>query len=536
MWNIPAETGNVVFFDHTFLRHDPGTVRAILKDEPGVSQELLASFLEANSRAYPLEPKFELGKPVTLVSHDAIRQLVQGLEYAEECYQAVRAVYPAPQYGGWYGVSRVGFDPRTKTALLYIEQSLCGGAGNFLVLENASGAWTIKGWAIGLQSDMRLDMPPTAAPSTPEPGSGLTVTPTLQALPAGSAAQFALAVVPPRQIPPDAFYVDQLPAGWSAEFLGSPTPWTRTLVLTPAETATPGRYRFRVAATSETAPAPWAELEVEVLPCVQFQSGEFTRTMGSNPVTLITAGKPAVEHGLLVPLQVCAGYPEGRLLITVLEAISEAGTRLTSPPRFYLYPSWVWPEPDTIVAHGAPALLNVRVPRTENDGWQLQAELAPGLHLLVFERDHYGSSPDPEAIPASVTYRLQNLPPSSSPKAPTPAPALVTGSPPATVLPAVSDLVPPLLADGSGRLYMTGQVDGAQQIVALSAADTRLLTAYGMTGTFAVDPARGWLYVDQNRDGLHVLDAQTGQEQVLISLPSSQRQGVTFPAPQAAPG
>jgi hypothetical protein len=47
-----------------------------------------------------------------------------------------------------------------KTALLYIEKSLCGGAGNFLVLENVSGVWKIKDWAIGLQSDpLRLDSP-----------------------------------------------------------------------------------------------------------------------------------------------------------------------------------------------------------------------------------------------------------------------------------------------------------------------------------------------------------------------------------------
>jgi len=88
----------------------------------------------------------------------------------------------------------------------------------------------------------------------------------------------------------------------------------------------------------------------------------------------------------------------------------------------------------------------------------------------------------------------------------------------------------------SGRLYMTGRVDGVQQIVALAAADGRLLATYGLTGTIDVDPARGWLYVDQNRSGLHVLDAQTGEQMTLVSLPSSRRQGVTYPAPEADPG
>jgi hypothetical protein len=101
-----------------------------------------------------------LGKPVLLVSQEAIKNLVRGLEYAEQCYAAVWAIYPPPEYGGWFYVSRVGFDRHMKTALLYIEKSLCGGAGNFLVLENVSGVWKIEDWAIGLQSDpLRLDSP-----------------------------------------------------------------------------------------------------------------------------------------------------------------------------------------------------------------------------------------------------------------------------------------------------------------------------------------------------------------------------------------
>ena len=160
MWNIPAGTETVVLFDHTFVRHDADDVRAILNGKAGVSEELIANYLQANSRSYPLEAKLGMGKPVVLVSQEAIENLIRGLEYAEQCYAAVWAVYPTPEYGGWYYLSRVGFDRRMKTALLYIEKSLCGGAGNFLVLENTSGVWKIKDWAIGLQSDpLRLDSP-----------------------------------------------------------------------------------------------------------------------------------------------------------------------------------------------------------------------------------------------------------------------------------------------------------------------------------------------------------------------------------------
>jgi hypothetical protein len=588
MWSIPEGTETVVFFDHTFVRHDADNVRAILNGKAGVSEELVANYLQANSRSYPLEASFELGKSVLLVSQEAIKNLVRGLEYAEQCYAAVWAIYPPPEYGGWFYVSRVGFDRRMKTALLYIEKSLCGGAGNFLVLENPFGAWKIKDWAIGLQSDpLRLDspaevsdeeytvydavltaskefslgsgyqyitvhdqtgmsekvtgegedlyptirgdmpavteelvanliaantepydlaprfafevpvvlvswqeyealfnkleeqecfeavqerfphpefqgwfrlsrvgfnqsmdqalvyveshlcgdagfvvllekqddlwgmtaytpfpanMPPTTSQPTSDLGAALVVTPTLQALPAGSSAKFGLAIGPSCQTHPDAFGVDQLPPGWTAEFLGSPIPCKETLVLNTGGTAKPGRYSIRVTAAPETALSTRAELTVEIMPCVEFQTGEFSRAMQLNLVTSVTAGKPAIEHGLLVSLQVCGADPGRRLLVTLTEVISEAGSRMASPPRFYLYRSLVWPEPNSIVAHGAPGTLNVALPRTENEGWQLVAEVTPGIYLLVFERDYYGSSTDRETIPASLTYRLETRP------------------------------------------------------------------------------------------------------------------------------
>jgi hypothetical protein len=587
MWSLPEGTETVVLFDHTFVRHDADDVRAILNDADGVSEELVANYLEANSRSYPLEAEFGLGKPVLLVSQEAAKNLVRGLEYGEQCSAAVWAIYPRPEYGGWYYLSRVGFDARRQTALIYIEQSLCGGAGNFLVLERESGVWQIKDWAIGLQSDpLRLDSPvevsdeeyavynallaaskefslgagyqyvtvydqtglsetltgeedlyPTIRrempavteelvanliatntepydlaprfvfevpvvpvswreyealsaeleeqeclaaarerfpypefqgwfrlsrvgfnPSmdqalvyieshlcgdagfvvllekqgdlwgmtgyTPFPANvpattsqplsnldaALIVTPTLQTLPAGSSAEFGLAIVPSCQTQPDAFGVAQLPAGWTAEFLGSPIPCAENLVLHTAGTARPGSYSIRVTAAPEAALSAWAELTVEILPCVEFQTGEFSRAMDSNLVTLVTAGKPAIEHGLLVPLQVCDAEPGRRLLVTLTEVISEAGSQMASPPRFYLYRSLVWPEPNNIMAHGAPGMLNVGLPRTENEGWQLEAEVPPGLYLLVFERDYYGSSTDPETIPASLAYRLEALP------------------------------------------------------------------------------------------------------------------------------
>ncbi len=252
---------------------------------------------------------------------------------------------------------------------------------------------------------------PTAFPQpTLARAPSLTVTPAFQALPAGSTARFGLAIGSSCQAERYAFDVDEMPLGWTAEFLGSPTPCTETLVVEQAGSTQVGRYRIRVTATSQTGLSASAELTVEVMPCVEFQTGEFSQAISANLVALTTAGKPAVEHGLLVPLQVCEVYSGRRLQVTLLEVLSETRSRLTEPPRFYLYRSWVWPEPNGIMAHGVPETLNVALPRVENKGWQLEADITPGLYLLVLERDYYGSSTDPQAIPAFVTFRLKTQP------------------------------------------------------------------------------------------------------------------------------
>jgi photosystem II stability/assembly factor-like uncharacterized protein len=143
--------------------------------------------------------------------------------------------------------------------------------------------------------------------------------------------------------------------------------------------------------------------------------------------------------------------------------------------------------------------------------------------------------PTPAAPPPSTLSESPSPVPTPVTVSPTAAPR--TPAPSATAPHAVTDLVPPLIVDSqAGRLYMTGRVDGMQQIVALAAADGSLLATYGLTGTIDVDPTRGWLYVDQNSSGLLVLDAQTGKQRTLIPLPGSQRQDVTYPAPQADPG
>ncbi|MCP4540849.1 MAG: hypothetical protein GY832_27245 [Chloroflexi bacterium] len=137
------------------------------------------------------------------------------------------------------------------------------------------------------------------------------------------------------------------------------------------------------------------------------------------------------------------------------------------------------------------------------------------------------AAPQPTVAPVASATPI----PSSTPS-PTHQPATPQPSPSSTsVAPVVTDLRAPVIVDSAaGRLYVTGQVDGAQQIVALAATDGRLLDAYNIAGTFAVDTARGKLYVDRDGVGLTVLDTQTGAVLTTIPLP-----GDNNPAPQADP-
>jgi hypothetical protein len=204
------------------------------------------------------------------------------------------------------------------------------------------------------------------------------------------------------------FQASQLPNGVTVEWLGDAAPCRQTLVLHTAGTLAPGSYTVGVSATQkDTSLSASAQITLNVTGCSEFAPGEFTQAIQSNFITLYTAGKPAVEHGLLVPLQVCQSHT---LRVTLTAATSEANTPIADPPPFYLYRSLIWPAPNSIIAQGWG--LNVRPQRTNSNGWALQADITPGLYLLVFERDRYttASDPDPSHFPAAVTYRLEATP------------------------------------------------------------------------------------------------------------------------------
>jgi hypothetical protein len=254
--------------------------------------------------------------------------------------------------------------------------------------------------------------PPATDPVSPVPTPTselfLIVRPASPAVPAGASVMLRVASNPTDKFIRSSYSVQGSPAGVTARFLGSPAPFQNTLVLDTVGTLAPGKYTITVVASIGTAPAMSVPVTLTVTDCVEFQPGEFTRPIQSNLVGLTTAGKPSFEHGLLVPIQVCGGNGPRRIKVTLETAISEAGKVMASPPRFYMYRSQDWPAPGHIEAHRFESTNAIE--REDNTGWELERDITPGLYLLVFERDRYGSSTNPDDIPAAVKYRVETTP------------------------------------------------------------------------------------------------------------------------------
>lgn len=260
---------------------------------------------------------------------------------------------------------------------------------------------------IGLAACIPALTPTPNPTATSEPAISLDVTGSGAGLPAGSSTSFRLDLQYPADKPPQVvnWTTDKIASGLAVTLVGATTPWQRRLLVTADSTLTAGSYTLDVAATPENAQSVRATIKVDVTACAETASGSVTQVMNSNLVELITAGKPAVEHGLLVPVQICSTGKH--LSIKLTNASAEDGSTLTALPPFYVFRSEVFPAPDHIMAHGLAESFNVQVPTiAQSSAGQLEADVGAGLYLLIFERDRYAATLTPQTIPASVTYTL----------------------------------------------------------------------------------------------------------------------------------
>lgn len=132
--------------DHTALQPLAGDdlskeLEQVQQKMPGVSQEVVANFLEKNKRQHRLENAFNLSVPYVLVSEKEYEEIFQN----DDGWQTFYRKYPASQ--GLMTLSKVGFNSETNRALVYVgnQHAGLGGAGYYVLLTKENGAWVIKG-------------------------------------------------------------------------------------------------------------------------------------------------------------------------------------------------------------------------------------------------------------------------------------------------------------------------------------------------------------------------------------------------------
>ena len=268
---------------------------------------------------------------------------------------------------------------------------------------------------LGLNACAPLFPEPYISEPTPTMDPAITISATAVSgndrggLPAGSSTSYLLTLNYAPDRPPKSviWTIQNMSKGISAKLIGQTVPSQTRVLVTAEQGLAEGTYSIDVIPTVRIKQALMPvvkKITIQVTACTETSSSS-TQTAWGNIVELITAGKPAVEHGLLVPVQICG---RKHLSVKLTSATAEDGSTMTTLPTFYVYRSEVWPAPDYITAHGLDERLNVQVPivaQSDNTG-QLDANVGAGLYLLIFEHDRFGVTMTPQTMPASVTYSL----------------------------------------------------------------------------------------------------------------------------------
>jgi hypothetical protein len=116
------------------------TLDYILQNMHDVNPETVANFQNRNDKAYPIRDDMQLGFPYTLLSQAGRNQIFgQNQSGWEVFYNRY------PQAPGITTLSRVGFNSTFDQALVYIgtQSNWLAGAGYYLLLNKADGAWSI---------------------------------------------------------------------------------------------------------------------------------------------------------------------------------------------------------------------------------------------------------------------------------------------------------------------------------------------------------------------------------------------------------
>ena len=138
-------TGLLVIIDQTEtgVSGYPGalpTVDSLVSKMHDVAPETTASFLDRNATAHPLRDDMSLGAPYVLISQAELEGLFPG---GEADWGVFRARYP--DAGGYWSLSRVGFNADLTQALVYLGGmgDYLAGEGNYYLMNKVNGVWTV---------------------------------------------------------------------------------------------------------------------------------------------------------------------------------------------------------------------------------------------------------------------------------------------------------------------------------------------------------------------------------------------------------
>lgn len=259
---------------------------------------------------------------------------------------------------------------------------------------------------------------PTGLPPTPAPPVTytLTVSPTLQTLPAGASAFFVVEASADGARPETAlrWWVERLPPGATADWLASAVPWQVYLSVHTPGTMHDGAYELSLRCGA--APLPSGEVPAGptgYLPAhVTIQGrltpvspGVFSGSFLTSTVEVRRGGPSTLAYGpsLVIPLW---GGQGGRTFKMIVESVtSEAGTALPNTTPYVFLRALSWPPPQSFQTMGGGYVPNASLVRS-GSGW-LDWEVSEALYVLVFLRSPLDDALPPEQRPATLTYRLE---------------------------------------------------------------------------------------------------------------------------------
>ncbi len=198
--------------------------------------------------------------------------------------------------------------------------------------------------------------------------------------------------------------VDGLPPGATFKAFGRPEDWNRRFAILTSCLTPPGDYTLTFHSNGDhIQESAQARLTIGPKPVQETPMGIYTAT---ETIDIRYGGPSTMEGGIRATVTVCDADRLRLLRITVLSAISRAGTRMEIPPGYGLYR-----ELDPFAEKTIQRLDYQNAIPEPAANYLHDWALSGGPYIIVFGTTRYASRPRPEEEVASVTYKLEMIVP-----------------------------------------------------------------------------------------------------------------------------